>query len=349
MLKIIIILIIGQNILANASIFIMLIHKCCRHASLQVFEFVAPLIRKLPDAEAQKCAEVVEDLHNPLQCWETYIKGGLEADGDGEEHILQEDEDPAQTKADGEVRPLDTAKAQFNKATGSLLDLLLDLMQGKYFEDCRKLSQTALPIAKLAAEAASNEGNGKKDCESIELVKALCLLVQSFDTSGKSISMNTAVPAVSLLSSLTSAGGEADDAAAAERARVWKLVQAERRKYVTFSVPKGYSKDNLMAAFRSCGKVFQFSGQLNSAHRLFTASADLLVESTTEPWFQAGIPEESAWKAIVEFCSGTTGSTDFTALFDGRMRTCRRIHELWLSSVAVEQLILWLWNGGHVE
>ena len=115
------------------------------------------------------------------------------------------------------------------------------------------------------------------------------------------------------------------DEEAEARNRVWKQVQNERKKYVTFSCPKGYGKDNLIAALKASGKVYTFSGQLNSNHRLFCGSADLLQEGGDEPWMNSTEPKADSWKGICDFMGSLTGSTDFCILFDGRMRSIRRI------------------------
>ena len=148
----------------------------------------------------------------------------------------------------------------------------------------------------------------------------MCSIAQSFDAGQKTISLNqTSCPALSLIETLNAAEGDSSESAAAKREETWKQVQAERRK--SFA-----SKDHLTNAFRQCGKVHSHSGQLNSSHRLLTASADLLSEHKDEPWLTQACPDKTAWKAIVEFCGSCTGSSDFALVFDGRMREVRRTH-----------------------
>ena len=67
-----------------------------------------------------------------------------------------------------------------------------------------------------------------------------------------------------------------------------------------------------------------FSGTLNEAHRAFVVSADLLCETTNEPWRQMSNPVEKDFGDILKFISGQRGSTDVIMAFDGLSRTARR-------------------------
>ena len=69
----------------------------------------------------------------------------------------------------------------------------------------------------------------------------------------------------------------------AEREHMWKQVQSERRKFITLSFPRAWTKDQILGAFRSSKKVFSHTAELNSSHLLLTASADLLREEGEEP------------------------------------------------------------------
>lgn len=108
-------------------------------------------------------------------------------------------------------------------------------------------------------------------------------------------------------------------------------MQAERRKFVSLGVPKSWTKDGPLAAYRGSGKVFSHNGLLNSSHRLLTASADLISESGSEPWLSPTAPPTSLWKDILGFMSASaTGTADFVIAFDGRLIECRRLNEPWL-------------------
>jgi hypothetical protein len=151
-----------------------------------------------------------------------------------------------------------------------------------------------------------------------------------FDGHSKSISPSNAAPAPSLLTVLT-AEGKLDHEADAERDRHWKMIQSERRRFVSFGIPKSWSKESLLASFRASGKVFAHSGQLNSNHRLICASADLLFEHGDEPWATPSVPPPNLWKEILAFMgSSATGPADFVMAFDGRMREMRRLSAAWL-------------------
>lgn len=144
-------------------------------------------------------------------------------------------------------------------------------------------------------------------------MKQIRLIAQQFDGNSKSVAVSTSAPAPSLLNSLTSHGTDVPDADG-ERERRWKTVQGERKRFVSFSVPKTWTSDGLGGAFRSAGKVFNHSGTLNSSHRLIVASADLLHEEGDEPWLSLQSPASNLWKDIVTFCSSASGNTDFVML-----------------------------------
>ena len=289
----------------------------------EVFEFISPLLDKLPEADGKKCAETIQKLHNPLTCWQTFLETACEQDAVQEDDDTKKEDAAKDEAANPDISPLDSIKANFNKATGSLLELLLGLMRGKNLEDCKTISKAGDAISKVVLSASGSAGSKtNSESEQTELVKELCVILQSFETSGKSVSLSSSAPAATLISTLTSGPSSGDDDAAREKA--WKQVQSERRKYVTFSTPKTLTKDGIQNAFRGCGKVSQHSGHLNSSHRLFVASADLMTESTKEPWLEAAF-SESSWRDVADFCASTSGPTDFVVLFDGRMRQPRKI------------------------
>ena len=292
---------------------------------MQAFDFVAPLLQKLPEQESQKCASIITNIGNPEKCWlDFFVPEASEAG------VFQEDDEDQEEVlcAIGESK-LNSLKGEFNKATGSLLELLVELMRGRYLADCRKLAKDNVKLAKAVSEVAVQAvpADGEEDsssCSSLGFVKAMFLVVQAFDTSTKSVSLAAPLPTPSLVQCLNPSTSLEQDAA--DRERAWKQIQAERRKFVTFSVVPRYAKDALNSAFRNSGKVWAHKGDLNTSHRLVIGSADLVAETSQEPWLTPSAPAAETWKAVAEFCIGLTGTTDFTLLFDGRMREIRRIH-----------------------
>ena len=285
-----------------------------------------PLVGKLPELESQKCAKVISEMKNPHTCWSEFFAGETAAS----DVVKEEDDDEDAAAGVVEASKLNTLKGEFNKATGSLLELLMDLMRGQFLGDCRKLSQENVKLAQAVADAAAPAIPDKDEqpgSSSFGLVKSLVLVVQSFDTATKSVSLQAPLPMPSLVQSLNPDKSSEADAACRERA--WKQVQTERRKFVSFSVAK-YSKDALQTAFRNCGKVWAHKGDLNSSHRFIVGSADLLLECAQQPWFSASVPTADAWTCVTDFCMGIVGAADFVFLFDGRMREIRRVHVTWL-------------------
>ena len=286
----------------------------------QVFDFLAPLTSKLPEQECQKCVKVLESIRDPTTCLAEFLLTESEESG-----IVREDEEDAAAAAPVEAGKLNKVKAEFNKATGSLLELLVDLMRGEYIEDCKKIAAENMKLPQAVTEAASSMHTDEKSGQqSVKLLTSLYLVVQAFDTGSKSVSLASTLPSQSLIQTLNPTTSSEQDAAVREM--TWKQVQAERRKFVTFSVVPKYTKDSLNAAFRNSGKVWAHKGSLNASHRLIIGSADMMTEESDQPWLSQSPPAHEAWKAVAEFCVALTGSTDFTLLFDGRMREIRRIN-----------------------
>ena len=99
----------------------------------------------MPDAEGKKLADALLRILDPEVCWADFLQSQLSACTDV---VIQEEEDEIAAPAaeQPELSALDTPKADFNKATGALLELLLELMQGKHMDDCRSLSQDNVKI-----------------------------------------------------------------------------------------------------------------------------------------------------------------------------------------------------------
>lgn len=296
---------------------------CCQHVltQRQVLDFLSPLADKLPDKEKESCRAAITNLTDPLHCWHNFLQPSSQ---DGDAVLCEDDPEPL----DASTSALDTLKSGFNKATGSLLDLILDLMRGNYLPGLIELSGASEKLSKLIAQdmkaGKSCDGEAEVGKDLKKLLQHIILVVQGFDTNTKSVSLAETLPAPSLLQTL--GRDTAKDEEVEARNHVWKQVQAERKKYVSFSCPKNYQKDTLMNAFKASGKVFAFNGQLNSQHRLVCAAADLLEESGEEPWLISTVPKDDTWKSTCEFISGLTGPTDFGIAFDGRMRSVRRIN-----------------------
>lgn len=275
------------------------------------------LSAKLPETEKAKLDTVLDELSDPEVCWTKFLSEGY-AKVDAP---IEEDDGDQVDCAELPQSYLAGVKEKFNKATGSMLDLLLQVMSGKFLQECRSLATANVGFAQALAVAA----DGQEGQDSCELVKQFQVVLTQFEGNSKSVALTGSVPAPSLLSALNRTGTE--DADDAERARQWKSVQAERKKFVSFSVPAAWTKDAILAAFRGSGKVYSHKGSLNSAHRLICAAADLVNEDNAEPWSTACAPTKTMWEAVSGFCSGVSGSEDFIMIFDGRMREVRRLND----------------------
>ena len=291
--------------------------------ALKVFDFAKKLASKLPEAEKDKFNSLCQELISPLPCWEGFLKS---EPGNAQcETELCEDNDDEETGAPvaAACERLETEKKAFNKPTGMLLDLLLKVMSGFYLADLRNLAKDASATAFWKAMDRENDGDQGGPCE---LVKDMRVIVEQFEGNQKSVSLREITPQISLLKGMNSVANDPDQAA--ERDRQWKVVQGERRKYVSFSIPKDWKPESLASAFRASGKVFAHTGVLNTSHRLICASADLFREEGATPWAVQSKPG-SEWSGIVDFVGSCTGGCDFVMLFDGRMREVRRLHESW--------------------
>ena len=282
----------------------------------QVLDHARKLGGKLPDAEKAKLDTVLDEMSDPQMCWTKFLSEGY---AKVDAPIEEEDEEQVDC-AELPQTYLASVKDKFNKATGSMLDLVLQVMAGKFLEDCRSLATANVTFARALAEAA--DGEGRQD--SCELVKQFQVVLTQFEGNSKSVvALTGSVPAPSLLSSLN----HTEDADEADRARQWKSVQAERKRFISFSIPAAWTKDAILAAFRGSGKVFSHKGSLNTAHRLICAAADLVNEDDQEPWTTQCAPSTTMWQEVSNFCSGVSGSEDFIMIFDGRMREVRRVND----------------------
>ena len=223
----------------------------------KVFDLAKSLVKTLPEMESQSCLALIQDtIFNPMKCWEDFLKPTEEVPAKGAE---DEDGEAAEHgDAAASETALATVKAKYNRATGCLLDLLVALMSGQYGDDLREISQCGEPVAKMLQPTARDAGEEASEGASIALVVQLCEVVKAFDSSSKSVSVKSTAPAPSLMSTLNQT--QPVEELTAERERVWKLVQGERRKFATFSVPKSFKQESLLGSFRACGKAYGHSG-----------------------------------------------------------------------------------------
>lgn len=290
------------------------------------------LLQQLGEPEQTKSLAMIKSILNPLQCWQLYLLPDTST-GTSTTAVMQDGDEDAFEAEENSMESgncnaaLSKAKAEVNRATGNLYDFLVDVMSCKYLDDLREIAKGTEAIPKLLQQhmtAQSNPAESKEQSPvvSCDFVKKFAVVVKAFEHNSKSFAADSAVPAPSILTTLNK--DQTSDDLKGERERVWKLVQAERRKYINFSVVKAMSTEALRTLFTSSGKVFNHSGSLNSSHRLVCASADLMVEDVKEPWLHYSKPEEKSWKSIQEFCTTTHGNSDFAMIFDGRMREVRR-------------------------
>ncbi|CAE7443871.1 MPK1 [Symbiodinium sp. CCMP2592] len=299
--------------------------KCTEKFLDRVFDYAAKLANKLPEPDKVKLTGILAELRCPSTCGEKYL---CHADADqgaaGEDDM--DGEDPEDVERPVPQSKIGAVKEGFNKAIGMLLDLLLELMSGKYYKDCCMLASSEDGLAKALTAAQLGSSDDTEHEEPCALITQMKINVDKFDNSTKSVGATSAAPAPSLLQSLAKASEADTPEECVERERQWKAVQTERRKFVSFSVPNKISKDCLVNAFRGCGKVFTHKGTLNSSHRPIVASADLLAEAGTDPWLK-GTPPSEEWKEICAFAKDISGPEDFVVLFDGRMPEIRRVSE----------------------
>lgn len=292
----------------------------------------------MPDAEAAKCKTVLQELLTPETCWVKYLRQDERQDGP-----VGEDEDADEQAPDSAA--MSETKQNFNRVTGQLLDLLLKVVAGReYFSDLAEVA--AVPGGLLKSMQKHDEQccnrNSEKDpkASSVGFLKELRAITLQFDGQGKGVAVTAAAPPPSLLMNLSR---EKDHVLEdAERERLWKQVQAERRRFISFSFPRSWKQDQILGAFRSSGKVFAHTGELNTSHRLFVAAADLLHEEGDEPWNSVGQPPVGMWKEIANFVGSVNGPSDFGMLFDGRVRDVRK-HQDTCQHERVGQMGL-LWN-----
>lgn len=295
----------------------------------QLFDICKSLLGKLPETDAKAAVSEMAELLDPMTCWKKYLQPSKEAEAS---NIVTEEDDEELPAELEQATALQALKAKYNRATGCVFEFLLDLARGKYLADLKdlaKLGSDGTSVGKHvqdAVAASSKEKEGLSD-----MLKTLTVVIQSFDVTAKSVSLSAhlAAPAPSFMSSLAS-GGAQDEAAKMERERVWRQVQAERKKIVGLGFAKSAStKEQFQEAFRGSGKVHSFAGSLNAQHRLVVASADLMAESEAEPWANPSMPDKDVFKHVCDFVASASGACDFGVVLDGRLREARRIMVPW--------------------
>ena len=164
----------------------------------QVLDHARKLCGKLPEAEKAKLDEVLNELSDPQVCWAKFLSEGYtKVDGP-----IDEDDDADQVDcAELPQTYLASVKEKFNKATGSMLDLLLQVMSGKFLQDCRSLATATTTFAQALAVAA--DGEGQDNCE---LVKQFQVVLMQFEGNSKSVvALTGSVPAAQACSLLSTA------------------------------------------------------------------------------------------------------------------------------------------------
>ena len=109
-----------------------------------------------------------------------------------------------------------------------------------------------------------------------------------------------------------------------ERLRVWREAKVQRRKFVQLLTWQPGSQ-GLEATVAKAKSVAKFASKLNEAHRLFVFSADLFAEAPGESWKTEPKTSADALKPYMDFLGTRTGECDFVFIFDGRVRSVRRL------------------------
>ena len=115
-----------------------------------------------------------------------------------------------------------------------------------------------------------------------------------------------------------------------------------REKYVPFALAPRLTQQSIATAVARVSKIHGFQGSLNSKHRLFIMSADLLAEAPDAPWRDEAKVEQATIEGALSYLKGVTNETDFVLAFDGRSRKVRRMIEDDLGSGGVSLGEIWL-------
>ena len=107
-----------------------------------------------------------------------------------------------------------------------------------------------------------------------------------------------------------------------------------REKYVQFALAPRLTQQSIATAVARVSKIHGFQGSLNSKHRLFIMSADLLAEAPDAPWRDEAKVDQGTIEGALSYLKGVTNETDFELALDGRSRKVRRMIEDDLAPVA---------------
>ena len=181
----------------------------------------------------------------------------------------------------------------------------------------------------LVAHACGETALAELDVDTLKATMAADLktLMSSLHAAENVVKATGSVPQASLRALVRQHSDGADTKAVeTERADVWKRAQTQRRKFVTLATVKDPKKK---ASYQDImnkkgGEVAKFQGKAGEEHRLMTLSADLMFQSSDEPWKKPSHPDEHVLEAVCEFLSGCRGVADATVAFDGCMSKSRR-------------------------
>ena len=116
-----------------------------------------------------------------------------------------------------------------------------------------------------------------------------------------------------------------------ERQETWTKAQQLRRKIATVLVGPSGSAATLARAetvYEKSAAVSGFKGQPRERHRAFIFSADLLAETSKEPWKEVSEPTDSPQVSLLlDFVLCKKGPFDVLIFCDGRSRKMRRVIE----------------------
>jgi hypothetical protein len=220
---------------------------------------------------------------------------------------------------------LEEFKTSLSKAGCLLADTLHAVYDGQHDALLKKAASLTpqASVHALVEDTAKDAGLGELGARLRELSRALAT------TRAIATTADQAGPPASLRTLARRRSGQNDEEVQKdeeERKAVWQKTQALRRRSVTLDCVRTNTVEGWQAAWRKCGAVRNFTGQLKETHRAFLLSADLITEVKDQPWSHI-THSGGQLKPMLEFLLTMEGPTDFLLLFDGRSREARRAIE----------------------
>ncbi len=259
----------------------------------QLIEHVCGLIKDL-EAVDPKLA-VVQEMHAVLDKFTDYeVYERLFKKPDEALAATQGAEPNAAATADDDD-PVRKASVGLSKAPAAMLTFLFDVFGGEYDSNLKDMIGKKKSVVALCFAEAPDDEFGQALREATRL---LAMHKQVIGIESSSAPPNAASRTLHRYNSEAEGDEDRRNELRKEREDAWKQAQASRKKFVTFGFCRYAKPADIQTFFEKQTSVYNYSGKVGEAHRLFVLSADLFTECQEQPWAATPTWSETASKAL---------------------------------------------------